>query len=104
MVNILNKIKSKFTGESDVEVLKNTSYCNRMKYMLITLRHKHKAKYIQIVGSRVHKKSITEQEMFFIKLGEHFKEPKDLLELNMKKEFLKDFPQHKLFVKKYCAS
>ena len=102
MKDFFKNIKNRFKKETDVEILKSKEYTNRMKYMLITLRDQEKLKYRQLVTSQVHKKPLYEQEMFFFKLSEKMPNKNALTESNMQKEFLKDYPQHEKFVKKYC--
>lgn len=100
--NIKDNIKDRFKKETDVEILKSKKYTNRMKYMLITLRDQEKLKYRQLITSQVHKKELYEQEVFFFKLSEKMPKKHALMEANMEKDFIADYPQYEKYVKKYC--
>lgn len=106
MVFGLNKLKKAFTSKksnTDIEILRNRRYCNRMKYLLVTLRNQYKSKYLQVLASGKHKGTHDEQEIFISTLSAKIPDPTEMLEDSMRKQFLKDFPQYADHVKTYCV-
>jgi hypothetical protein len=101
-MKILQNIKKKFERESDVDILKNPLYSNRMKFILITLRDKYKSKYAEVIASRYHKKTIVKQDRFINELGLRAKHPLEYHETSMRKQFLKDYPKYRKLVRINC--